>query len=74
MRTIAGSVLVNKLMTPVLVLWTVLMTGMAEAAYPVYADGDLAPLDAPDGLVNIADYLLASRIVLGVATPGRVPW
>ncbi len=30
MQTIAGSVLVKKLMTPVLVLWAALMAGMAE--------------------------------------------
>ena len=37
---------------------------------PVYADGDLAPLGTPDGLINSADYLVASRIVLGLVTPG----
>lgn len=29
-------------------------------------DGDLAPLGAPDGLVNIADLLIATRISMGL--------
>jgi len=36
---------------------------------PVIADGDLAPLGAPDGLLNTADLLIAQRIVLGNLTP-----
>lgn len=34
-------------------------------SWPNFADGDIAPLGAPDGLVNAADFLLAQRIVLG---------
>jgi len=34
-------------------------------SWPNFADGDVAPLGAPDGLVNAADYLIAQRIVLG---------
>ena len=60
---------VNKFLTHVALLWVVLMTGAAHAAYPVYADGDLAPLGAPDGLINSADYLIASRIALGLVNP-----
>lgn len=30
-----------------------------------YADGDLAPLGAPDGNINVADYVLARRILHG---------
>ena len=33
------------------------------------ADGDLASLGDPDGLVNAADYLIALRIVLGALEP-----
>ena len=40
----------------------------SHAAPPIYADGDLAPLGAPDGLINSADYLIANRIVLGSLT------
>ena len=36
---------------------------------PVIADGDLAPLAAPDGVLNAADLLVAQRIVLGDLTP-----
>ena len=52
-----------------MLLWTVFTAGVAHANYPVYADGDLAPLGFPDGLINTADYLIASRIVLGQVTP-----
>ncbi len=38
-------------------------------SWPNFADGDIAPLGAPDGLVNAADYLLAQRIVLGQLVP-----
>ncbi|MDT8281917.1 MAG: hypothetical protein RQ982_03790 [Gammaproteobacteria bacterium] len=36
-----------------------------ELSWPNFADGDLAPLGTPDGLINAADYLIAQRIVLG---------
>ena len=36
-----------------------------DLSWPSFADGDIAPLGAPDGLVNAADFLLAQRIVLG---------
>jgi len=50
------------------------MAGVAHASYPVYADGDLAPLGFPDGLINTADYLVASRIVLGQVTPTELEY
>ena len=31
----------------------------------IYADGDLAPLGSPDGLIDPADYFIANRIALG---------
>lgn len=34
-------------------------------SWPAFADGDIAPLGAPDGVINAADYLLAQQIVLG---------
>jgi len=36
-----------------------------NTSWPNFADGDIAPLGAPDGLINAADYLVAQRIVLG---------
>lgn len=39
------------------------------ASYPRLADYDLAPLGAPDGQVNTADALIATRLVLGLITP-----
>jgi hypothetical protein len=38
------------------------------ASWPALADGDLAPLGSPDGLINAADYLIGQRIVLGLLT------
>lgn len=40
-----------------------------QAAGPVYADGDLGPLGAPDSLVNTADVLVLTRIVSGELVP-----
>jgi len=37
-------------------------------SWPNLADGDLAPLGAPDGQVNAGDYLIAQRIALGLLT------
>lgn len=37
-------------------------------SWPALADADLAPLGAPDGLINAADYLIAQRIALGLLT------
>jgi hypothetical protein len=34
-------------------------------SWPNFADGDIAPLGSPDGLINAADYLIAQRIALG---------
>jgi lysophospholipase L1-like esterase len=47
--------------------------GLADGNDPIpldfnFADGDLAPLGAPDGQVNAGDYLLALRITLGLLT------
>ena len=44
--------------------------GLADNTDPIpinfnYADGDLAPVGAPDGVINGADYLVAVRIVMG---------
>jgi beta-glucanase (GH16 family) len=59
---------------PVVVLFAALMAGIAHAGYPVYADGDLAPLGAPDGQINTGDYLVASRIVLDQITPTELEY
>ena len=61
--------LLNRFVTHLMLLWTFCVAGVAHASYPIYADGDLAPLGTPDGLINTADYLVATRIVLGQLTP-----
>ena len=35
-------------------------------SWPALADGDIAPLGAPDGEINAGDILVATRIVLGL--------
>jgi beta-glucanase (GH16 family) len=57
-----------------MLLWTFCVAGVAHASYPIYADGDLAPLGTPDGFINSADYLVATRIVLGQLTPGELEY
>ena len=37
-----------------------------------YADGDVAPLGAPDGVTDGADYVVVQRFVLGDAIPGNL--
>ena len=34
-------------------------------SWPGFADGDIAPLGSPDGIINAGDFLVAQRIVLG---------
>ena len=45
--------------------------GTSHAA-SIYADGDLAPLGSPDGLIDSADYLVANRIVLDNLIPTQL--
>lgn len=40
-----------------------------EAEITVIADGDVAPLGAPDGILNAADLLVMQQIVLGMISP-----
>jgi len=37
-------------------------------SWPALADGDIAPLGAPDGQINAGDILVGTRIVLGLET------
>jgi CxxC motif-containing protein (DUF1111 family)/predicted lipoprotein with Yx(FWY)xxD motif len=59
---------VNKFIICVALLWTITGFEVTYAAFPIYADGDLAPLGAPDGVIDAADYLIANRIVLDQIT------
>ncbi len=49
-----------------------LLAHWSAIASPIYADGDLAPAGDPDGIINLADYLAASRIVLEPSTAGEL--
>lgn len=51
--------------------------GLIDGSDPIpldfnYADGDLAPLGAPDGLTNAADLLIATRLALGTLTAAEL--
>jgi hypothetical protein len=41
---------------------------------PILADGDLAPWNNPDGLINAADVLIATQLVLGLRSPGTLQY
>ncbi len=43
-----------------------------SASWPAIADGDLAPLNNPDGLINAADLVIGQRIVLQQLTPNAL--
>jgi hypothetical protein len=50
--------------------WAVHPGDIGTATWPYIGDGDVAPLNAPDGVVNAADVLVAIRITLGLVAAG----
>ena len=54
----------SKVIISVVLFWVGSCFQTVVAAPLIYADGDLAPLGTPDGLIDPADYLIANRIVL----------
>ena len=56
----------KKIVVYLLLLSSIICTHQASAT--IYADGDLAPLGSPDGIINTADFLIASRIVSDAVT------
>jgi len=48
------------------------VTGELVVGVVHYADGDLAPWNAPDGQINAADYLIGVQLVIGSRTPGAL--
>ena len=50
------------------------LTGELIVSVQQYADGDLAPWDNPDGLINAADILIAEQIALGLRTAGDLQY
>ena len=63
-------------MVKVSVCLMLLVTASLEIAHasPIYADGDAGPRGAPDGLVNVADLLVASQIVTGQVPPTELEY
>jgi beta-glucanase (GH16 family) len=56
----------RKWITTSLCIGLLLTTGLANTvAAPIYSDGDLAPQGNPDGLITLADYLIANGVVSG---------
>ncbi len=43
--------------------------GPLKCEAPIIPDGDVAPLNAPDGKINAADIFIMTRIVLRIYTP-----
>lgn len=39
-----------------------------------FTDGDLAPWNNPDGLINAADVLIAQQLIIGQRTPGALQY
>ena len=50
------------------------LTGELIVGVQQYADGDLAPWDNPDGLINAADILIAEQLALGQRTAGALQY
>jgi len=50
------------------------ITGELIVSVQQYADGDLAPWDNPDGLINAADILIAAQLALGQRTAGALQY
>ena len=50
------------------------VTGKLVVDVVQYADGDLAPWNAPDGMINAADVLIAQQLILGLRTPGALQY
>jgi hypothetical protein len=48
------------------------LDGTVQVGVNQFADGDLAPWGAPDGIINAADLMIAQRLVLGTLTAGAV--
>lgn len=50
------------------------LTGELVVDVQHFEDGDLAPWDNPDGLINAADVMIATQLVLGQRTPGALQY
>ena len=50
------------------------ITGPLSCAAPIItiADGDIAPFNSPDGIVNVADILIMTQVVMGAITADAI--
>jgi len=63
-------------MTRAAIILTFLVAASLQIANasPIYADGDLAPIGSPDGRIDIADYLIATRVLTGKIAPTELEY
>lgn len=62
---------------PVPLIWDtadLYLTGEIAVDVQHFADGDLAPWDNPDTVINAADLMIAMQLVLGLRTPGALQY
>ena len=50
------------------------ISGVLACNAEIIADGDLAPWENPDGMINAADVLIAIQLVLGQRTAGSLQY
>lgn len=50
------------------------LTGELIIGVQQFADGDLAPWNNPDGMINAADVLIAQQLALGLRMPGALQY
>ncbi|MGD2063455.1 MAG: dockerin type I repeat-containing protein [Nitrospirota bacterium] len=62
---------------PVHLVWNtsqLYFTGELVVELQHFADGDLAPWNAPDGQINAADVMIAMQLVAGIRVPGDLQY
>ena len=50
------------------------ISGVLVCNAEIVTDGDLAPWENPDGLINAADVLIATQLTLGMRIPGEIQY
>lgn len=70
-----GTVDTSAALLPAPLIWDIshlYLSGELVVDVQHYADGDLAPWNAPDGSINAADVLIATQLALGLRVPGAL--
>jgi hypothetical protein len=72
-----GTIDSSAALLPAPLLWDtsqLYVTGELTVGVQQFSDGDLAPWDNPDGVINAADVLIANQLALGSRTPGALQY